>query len=67
MMMKHVKVKRMKPFDYQKEILARGWDAESKGDGFQVVYQASQGGFRSPWLDSWEAVFNWINTEKGKR
>jgi len=52
--------------DFEGEILALGWDCESKSGASGAfgrspyLCQASQGSFKTPWLDSWEAVLAWI-------
>lgn len=48
---------RMKQPDYERQILALGWDTESAGGSSNPDrYKATQGNFSTPWRSSWAEV-----------
>lgn len=57
--------------DARKAIEAAGWEPEVQWIGPLTseggsVYRAKQGGFSTPWLDSWSEVLNYIQAKGGK-
>lgn len=51
---------RPRKVDYEGAILALGWSTESTASNRM---KADRGGKVSPWLQSWEAVLEWIQAQ----
>jgi uncharacterized Fe-S cluster-containing MiaB family protein len=55
----------------QTAIEALGWTTQEASDTFSMLtarhtFQATQGHYRTPWLDSWAEVLRWIRGNKDK-